>query len=707
MCKVTEKIEINGRELKLETGELAKQAGGSVVVSYGGTVVLAACCVLENKEDPGFFPLTVDYRERTYAAGKIPGGFFKREGRPQEKEIITSRLIDRPIRPLFPDGYFDEVQIILTVLSSDGENDSDIPAMIGGSCAAALSIAPVESPVGAVRIGKIKENYIINPTFKELEKSEFDLVIAGTDKAITMLEGEARESSEDDILKGIEIAEQEIKKIVELQKKVVDLVKPRKKVPPPVEVDESLAAKVTEHAEPKIIEVFRKALSKQERSESLKNIAEEEVNEFALDESGELNEEISKQVSKIIKGLEKTLLRRLVTEEGVRVDGRRPEELRPITCRVGVLPRTHGSAVFTKGETQSLAVATLGTGADQQIMDELAGEYKKNFMLHYNFPPFAVGEVRFLRGPGRREIGHGLLAEKALVPVMAEREQFPYTVRLVSDILESNGSSSMATVCAGSMALMDAGIPVKAAVAGVGMGIIENTILTDMLGDEDHAGDMDFKVAGTRTGITAIQMDIKVSGISQDVLRRALAQAKEARIKTIEELEKAISAPRKKLSEFAPKLTSININPDKIGALIGPGGKNINKIQDETGANIDIEEDGTVLISAKSGESLEQAEKLVHDYTDEIEPGKIYEGEAVKVTDFGVFVRVLPGKDGLVHISELAPYHVKKVEDVVKEGDRVKVKCIGVDDRGRVKLSRVEALSDEEKRKEKEEHSKE
>ncbi len=703
MSKITREIEIDGRKLVLETGELARQAGGAVKVSYGDTVVLAACCTAEAREGQSFFPLTVDYRERTYAAGKIPGGFFKREGRPQEKEIITSRLIDRPIRPLFPDGYVNEVQIIVTVLSSDGENDSDIPALVGASCATALSDAPFQGPVGAVRIGKVDGEYIVNPTFSQLESSTMNIIVAGKESAVTMLEGEAFEASETEILEAIEASRDAISKIVEAQKSIIDEVSPVKAGFTPPKIDDSLMTEVRELASGRITDTFKKALGKQERSSALKEIRQEIIDRF---ESGrtEDEEDRSSDIKEAFGKLEKEILRCLIRDEKLRVDGRKPDELRKITCSVGVLPRTHGSAIFTKEETQSLAVTTLGTGSDQQVMDELEGEYKKHFMLHYNFPPYSVGEARFLRGPGRREIGHGLLAEKAILPMLESKENFPYTIRLVSDILESNGSSSMATVCAGSMALMDAGVPLKSTVAGVGMGIIEDVILTDMVGDEDHSGDMDFKVAGSRNGVTAIQMDIKVEGISREVLERALEQARAARIRTIDELEKAIPASRTEFSPYAPQLATLQIKPDKIGSLIGPGGKHIKGIQEDTGADIDVEDDGTVIISAESKEDLERAEKLVRGYTDDVEPGTLYDGTVKKIMEFGAFVEVLPGKEGLVHISELAPYRVGKVTDILSEGDSVRVKCLEIDDRGRINLSRVAALTPEEVNEEKKEH---
>ncbi len=689
MEKIVEKIEVNGRELIIETGELARQAAGAVKVTYGGTVVLATCCASESKRNAGFFPLMVDYRERTYAAGKIPGGFFKREGRPQEKEIITSRLIDRPIRPLFPEGYQDEVQVMVTVLSIDGENDTDIPAMIGGSCAVSLSSVPFDGPVGAVRIGKIEDKFIINPTFQELEKSEIDLVIAGKESGIVMLEGKSSEVSEDTILGALDIAKAVIEKIVKFQQNIVKKAGKEKITFTPPEVDDELKNKIADFAASKMYEVFKGALSKAERSKKLGNIKEEVLGNFIEVEE---DEEKTAQINLIINKLEKELLRKLVIEEGIRVDGRKPDELRQISCSNGLLPRTHGSGLFTKGETQSLCVVTLGNNRDQQIMDALSGEYKKNFMLHYNFPPYSVGEVKPERGVGRREIGHGLLAEKAIAPFLPDKEKFPYTIRLVSDILESNGSSSMATICAGSIALMDAGVPMKDIVVGVGMGIIGDVVLTDMLGDEDYAGDMDFKVAGTKNGITAIQMDIKVSGISKEVLTRALHQAKNAGLGTLREIEKVISEPRESLSQYAPQMVNITIDPKKIGLLIGPGGKNIKSIQETTDAVIEVDDTGAVSISTCSKENLDKAVEMVTLCTTDAEAGKVYEGTVKNVLDFGAFVEILPGKEGLVHISELADYRVNKVTDILNVGDKVKVKCLGIDDRGKIKLSRSKAL---------------
>ncbi|MGM0567650.1 MAG: polyribonucleotide nucleotidyltransferase [Elusimicrobiota bacterium] len=700
MQRIKEKIEVNGRTLEIETGQLARQAQGAVKVSYGETVILATCCTDEARPGLNFFPLTVDYRERTYAAGKIPGGFFKREGRPQEKETITSRLIDRPLRPLFPDGYKKEVQVMVTVLSSDGENDADIPALIGASCATALTPAPFAGPVGAVRISSKDGNMIVNPTVTQLQESDCDFVVAGTSDAVVMLEGEANEVPEEEVIKSIEKAFSEIKRIVELQNTLLQKANPEKEEFVAPQSDEELENKVKEAAEEKITSLFKTATSKIERSRSLSKIKEEVLQEL-VDEESEDASDVKGAISEYFGQLKKEILRKLIKEEGLRVDGRKPDELRPIDCVSSLLPRTHGSGLFTKGETQALAAVTLGTMADMQIMDELSGEYKKSFMLHYNFPAFSVGEVKPNRGPGRREIGHGLLAEKALKKVFPSRDDFPYTIRVVSDILESNGSSSMASICAGTIALMDAGVKIESPVAGVGMGIIEGVILTDMLGDEDHAGDMDFKVAGTQKGVTAIQMDIKIEGISTQVLRDALNKAREARLKTLEAIQKEIAQPREELSPHAPGITIIKINPEKIGSLIGPGGKNIKKIQEDTGASIDIEDDGSVSISADNEEAMAETVKRVKGHTDEAKPGQIYIGTVKNIMNFGAFVEILPGQDGLVHISELAPYHVSQVTDVLNEGDEVRVKCIEIDERGRINLSRVQAMSEEEKEKEK------
>ncbi|MEA3506338.1 MAG: polyribonucleotide nucleotidyltransferase, partial [Elusimicrobiota bacterium] len=606
----------------------------------------------------------------------------------------------------FPEGYNDEVQVFISVLSSDGVNNSDIPAMIGGSCAVALSEAPMEGPIGAVRLGKIDGEFIVNPTFDQIDDSEFDIVVAGKEGTITMIEGEAYETSEEDVLKAIDTAEEYVARIVSLQNKIVGQAGKEKLLYEPAPIDEELAKKVRDEAAVAITEIFKSGLGKQERSSKLSELKEQVIEAVAEKdpETGEADKSAAGRIKTVFGKLEKELLRKMVTEDKLRVDGRKPEELRPITCKAGYLPRTHGSAVFTKGETQSLGVITLGTTSDQQIMDELEGEYKKHFMVHYNFLPFCVGEVRRYFGPKRREIGHGLLAERALYPALPTKEDFPYTIRLVSDILESNGSSSMATVCAGTLALLNGGIKMKAPVAGVGMGIIGDTILTDMLGDEDHAGDMDFKVAGTRDGITAIQMDIKISGITREVLREALDRAKTARLGTLDEIEKETPKASEDLSPWAPQLKTMEIKKSKIGAVIGPGGKNINRIQDESGTSVDIEDEGdkgVVTISAESKESLDEAVRMVKELTDEAEVGKIYEGTVQTVKDYGAFVEVIPGQDGLLHISAMAPYRVNKVTDILNEGDKVKVKCTKVDDKGKISLSRVEAMTEKELEEEK------
>lgn len=698
MKKIIEKLQLNGKDLVIETGEMAKQAHGAVKVTYGETVILATCCYAESRGSFGFFPLTVDYRERTYAAGKIPGGFFKREGRPSEKEIITSRLIDRPIRPLFPEGYNDEIQIMITVLSSDGENDPDIPAMIGASCALSLSGTPFCGPIGSVRIGMINGNYIINPTYEQIETSSMNLIVSGTRSGITMLEGESIEVSEDDILNGIEAAESEIKKIIEFQSKIVTNYGTKQIEFKTPEINEALKTEILGLAEERILKVFRNALSKKERSANLKEIKKDILEKLYVPETDD--EEKESEINSLFEKISKQLTRKLLKEENLRVDGRKPDELRPITCDISILPRTHGSGMFTKGETQALCVVTLGSKSDEQIMDALAGKYKKSFMLHYNFPSYSVGEVRPNRGPGRREIGHGLLAEKSLIPILPEKDDFPYTIRLVSDILESNGSSSMATVCSGTLALLDAGVPIKNPVAGIGMGIMDDVILTDIMGDEDHAGDMDFKVSGTKDGITSIQMDIKVESIDKKILIKALAQAKAARLQTLEKISEIIPKPREDISEHAPRISIITIDTKKIGLLIGPGGSNIKSIQEDTDSDINIDDNGTVTISAGSKENLDKAIDRIKGLTEDAEIGKIYNGTVKNILDFGAFVEILPGKEGLVHISEIAPHHVKKVTDVLHVGEKVKVKCIEIDDRGRINLSRKKALDETEKNKE-------
>jgi len=685
-------LELGGRTLTIETGKVAKQADGAVTVRYGDSMILATAVVApEVREEQDFFPLTVDYREKAYAAGKIPGGFFKREGRPSEKETLTSRLIDRPLRPLFPDEFLNEVQILVSVLSSDQENDGDILGIIGASAALAISKIPLSEPIGAVRIGRVNQEWVINPTHSQLEESDLNLVAAGTDDNIMMVEGGCAEISEPELLQALELAQREIKRIIEKINEMVKTCGQPKMEVKPEETNPELVKEVTELAKGQIDQANRRH-EKSERQEALDNVQEK-----VLEALKEKYPESEGKIVQILQKIEKELVRNMILKENLRTDGRKPEQIRPITCEIGVLPRTHGSALFTRGQTQSLVATTLGTKMDEQRIEDLLGESTKSFMLHYNFPPFSVGEVRPNRGPGRREIGHGALAERALEPVIPKDELFPYTIRIVADILESHGSSSMATVCGGSLALMDAGVPVKTSVAGIAMGLVKgdqkSVVLTDISGVEDHLGDMDFKVTGTRQGITAFQMDVKVEGIGLDILKQALEQARVARLEVLNTMEKTISAPRPELSVYAPRITSIKIKPEKIGEIIGTGGKIIRAIIEQSGAKIDIEDDGTVYIAATNPESADKAKQMIMKILEEPEMGKVYMGKVKKVTTFGAFVEILPGQEGLVHISELDFRRVHKVEDVVNVGDEVQVKVIGIEPDGKIRLSRKATLS--------------
>jgi len=709
---------IADRLLVIETGDLAKQAAGSALVRYGETVILATATVArEPKEGESFFPLTVDYRERTYAAGKIPGGFFKREGRPREKEVVTSRLIDRPLRPLFDKNFLNEVQVMITVLSSDQENDADVPSIIGGSCAVALSPVPFAGPIGAVRVGRIGEKFIINPTFAQLEESSLDLVIAGTRKTVTMCEGGGREVPEETLLEAIKLGHEVIIEIVELQEKLIkQFAKPkiglagrgelavdqelekelyrllpyadRKALPSNLE----LAVRVVQFCREKVEETLRIS-DKLQRESRIEEIVSEAINNFSQDYPEEEN-----AIRNTVDQIQRNYLRGIILNENIRLDGRKADEVRPISCAVGVLPRTHGSGLFTRGQTQALVTTTLGTGHDMQIMDELEREYKKRFMLHYNFPPFSTGDVKPDRGPGRREIGHGMLAERALSPVLPSDEEFPYTVRIVSDILESNGSSSMATVCGGTLSLMDAGVPITTPVAGVAMGLVKEgdhaVILTDIIGMEDFFGDMDFKIGGSRRGITAVQLDVKTDEITPEIMAKALEESRKARLFILDKMQEEIEAPRKQLSSLAPKILIIEINPDKIREVIGPGGKTVNKIQDETGAKLDIEHDGRITVTADTQEAANAAKEMVEYLTADVEVGKIYKGKVTRIKDFGAFVEILPGKEGLVHISQLADRRINKVSDVVKEGQEILVKCMEIDNEGRINLSHKAVLAE-------------
>jgi len=688
--------EIGGRRLLLQSGKVAKQANGSVWVQYGDTVVLATATLSDVEVPPqGFFPLTVEYREKAYAAGRIPGGFFKREGKPTESEVLSSRLIDRPIRPLFPKELHREVQVIVWVLSADRLNDPDILGIIGASAALLISDIPFFGPVGAARVGRVAGQFVLNPTYEELERSDMDLVVAGTAESILMVEGEAREVPEEEVLRALEFAhEYGIKPSVELQLELQQECGRPKIALEPAVVDEALLAAIRERAEEPLNQWLR-IPDKAQRKQLVQDLVERIVQELA-----ETFPESEQTVIEVVTEMQKAKMRRMILEERRRIDGRGLDELRPVTCEVGVLPRAHGSALFTRGQTQALAATTLGTKMDEQKMEELEGDFFKSYMLHYNFPPFSVGEVRPLRGPSRREIGHGSLAERALKPMIPAEEVFPYTIRVVSDILESNGSSSMATVCAGSLSLMDAGVPVKEAVAGIAMGLVHEDgqylILTDILGDEDHFGDMDFKVAGSKQGVTAVQMDLKIGGLPVEVMSRALQQAREARLQILDIMNATLPAPRPELSPYAPRIVTIHIGVDQIGLVIGPGGKTIREIIEKTGATVDIEDDGTVHIASTDPEACQRAKEMIEKITEVPEIGKVYIGRVKRITNFGAFVEISPGKEGLLHISELEHHRVRRVEDVLKVGDEIEVKLIGIDTNGKLDFSRKALLPKEE-----------
>jgi polyribonucleotide nucleotidyltransferase len=691
-------IEFAGRPLSLETGRLAKQSHGAVLAQYGDTIVLATVVsAYQSREKMDFLPLTVDYQERTFAAGKIPGGFFKREGRPSEKEILTSRLIDRAMRPLFPKGYDKETQIVVTVLSADRDNDPDMLSLIAASAALEVSDIPHNGPVAAVRMGRVDGKLVVNPLVSNLENSDISLVIAATTDSIVMLEGGAYVVDEETILEALFTAHEEMRAVFELQNQLKQLAgKPKREFTPKIIAPEVIAA-VKERVAGELEEAL-KISGKKERSTALYALSDRVVDELSArfpDRRHELAEAWDK--------VHRDRVRRAILEEDRRIDDRKSTEIRSLSAQVQVLPRAHGSAIFTRGETQALVAVTLGTSSDEQKIDALLGERYKKFMLHYNFPPFSTGEVKFLRGPSRREIGHGALAERALAPVLPGEADFPYTIRVVSEILESNGSSSMATVCGGSLALMDAGVPVKAAVAGIAMGLVKEgdqvRVLTDILGDEDHLGDMDFKVAGTSDGVTAIQMDNKVGGVTRDVMRQALHQARDARLFVLGVMQKAIDAPRKEVSAYAPRIVTLHIKPDKIRDVIGPGGKVIRGLVEETGCKIDIEDDGTVLIASADGVAMEKAIAAIEAITAEPEIGRIYHGKVRKIVDFGAFVEIMPGVDGLLHISQLAKERVRRVEDVVHEGDEVMVKVLDVDRSGKIRLSLREAQNELEQQK--------
>lgn len=684
-------VDFGGRPFSIETGKVAKQASGSVMVRYGETVVLVTA-VLSDKKREGldFVPLTVNYLEMTYAAGKIPGGFFKREGKPTDRETLISRFIDRPLRPLFPKGFPYETQVIATVLSADSDNDPAILGMIGASAALSFSHAPFAGPIAGAKVGRIDGEFVLNPTLEELDLSDIDLFVAGSEDAIIMVEGSAKEVREGEILEAILFGHRALKPVIEMQKEMKASlgVKPMEIDLP--QVEPRLLEKIESAIGEKLVDAYR-VPEKIKRRERMEEILQDvyEVAE-AKDEGAQY------LAKKAFEAIDRKLVRKMVLEKRERIDGRGFADIRPISCEVGILPRTHGSALFTRGETQVLAVVTFGTSEDEQKINSLMGETYKSFMLHYNFPPFCVGEVSPLRSPSRREIGHGALAERALLPVLPSNERFPYTIRIVSEVLESNGSSSMATVCGASLSLMDAGVPIKAPVAGIAMGLIldgeQRAILSDILGDEDHLGDMDFKVAGTREGVTAIQMDIKIGGIGRDVLEDVLRQARDGRLYILDRMRETIAEPRKTLSPHAPRIVTLQVKQEKIREIIGPGGKTIRSIVDQTGVKVDVEDSGQVRLASPNYDSIEKAIQMIKALTQEVEVGALYTGKVRKILGFGAIVEIFPGTDGLIHISQLAEGHVKAVSDILKEGDEVVVKVIDIDPQGRIRLSRKLAL---------------
>ena len=691
-----------GRDVSVKTNYLAGQADGSAVVTYGDTVVLVTAVSLKTKrEGLDFLPLTVDYQEKTFAAGKIPGGFFKREGRLNEKEILTSRIIDRSIRPLFPEGYFYEIQVIATVLSVDNENDSDIAAMLGTSVAIGISDIPFKGPIAGVRMGKLDGKLMCNPSTEEMDESDLDLFLVGRkvpsadgkrdfDINLIMLEGGANEIPEDEILEAISFGLESMRPAIELQDRICQAVGKVKRAAEPVEIGEDLRQRVRDVVYGGLKDAYLEG-RKLERYAKIGEVKKKMVEELSSDDAG-----LDPQAKTVFEELEREIIRDMILVDKQRIDGRSSRDIRTITSEVGILPRAHGSGLFTRGETQALVALTLGTSSDEQRLDFIGGEESRTFMLHYNFPPFSVGEAKFLRGAGRREIGHGALARKALLPLLPSHEEFPYTIRLVSEILSSNGSSSMATVCGGCLALMDGGVPIKDTVAGIAMGLLkegdEVVILSDILGDEDHAGDMDFKVCGTKKGITALQMDIKVDRLEENILKDALYQAKEGREFIIGKVNETMATPREGLSMYAPRITTMTVKQEKIRDVIGSGGKNIRGIISETGVSMNVDDDGTVTIASSDAQASERAVAMVKALTEEPEIGRIYEGTVKKVLDFGAFVEILPGTDGLVHISQLDNKRVEKVTDVLNEGDTVRVKVIDIDRSGKIRLSRKDAL---------------
>ena len=692
-------IEVAGRPFKVETGKLAKQTNAAVVMRYGDTTVLVTAAMSDPREGIDFFPLMVNYEEREYAIGKIPGSITRREGKPRDVATLAARLIDRPLRPLFPEGFRNDVQIICTVLSVDSDCEPDVLAMNGASAALMLSDIPFAGPVAAVKVGLVDGELILNPGEEDREKSLMDLVVAGSKDAVLMVEAGANEVPEETMTEAIEFAHEEIKKLVAFQEEIAAEAGKEKAEYELLETDAELEAEVREYATAKLDEALR-TFEKVSRNTKVDAVKDETREYFAekYNEDEDKDEKV-KQVGRILDDITKELVRKMITEEGVRPDGRTPEEIRPIWCEVGVIPRVHGSGVFTRGQTQVMSIVTLGAISDEQILFGLGEDETKRYMHHYNFPPFCVGETGPLRSPGRREIGHGALGERALLPMIPSQEEFPYTIRVVSEVLESNGSSSQASICGSTLALMDAGVQIKAPVAGIAMGLIKEedkvSILSDIQGLEDFYGDMDFKVAGTEKGITAIQMDIKIGGISKDILTRALEQARVGRLYILEQMLKVIDKPRPELSPNAPLMSTMKIDPDKIRFVIGPGGKTINGIIDQTGVTIDIDDDGTVFIMADSREAGEKAQKMIYDLTRDVVVGEIYEGVVKRIMNFGAFVEFLPGKEGLVHISQLADHHVNKVEDVVSIGDRITVKVTEIDRQGRINLSRKEVLKEQ------------
>ena len=680
-------IELSGKKFSIETGRVARQAHGSCWVRLNDTIIMATVVgAKEAKEEADFFPLSVDYREKAYAAGKIPGGYFKREGRPSENEILISRLIDRAIRPLFADEYLNEVQVMVSALSADKENDPDVHGITGASMALLLSDIPWAGPVAGVRVGRVRGQFIANPTHAEIEQSDMDVVMAASEDSIMMVEGEAQEISETDMVAALHFGHDVARQLIGLQKAVAaEMAKPKREVTP-MALPAGLEARVNTMATEKLRQLFQEP-EKQKRNDGLKLLRDTTIAELQTEFP-----ESEVAIKELFYKIEKQLMRDMIITANRRLDGRRPEDIRDITCEIAVLPRVHGSSLFTRGQTQSLGVVTLGTKVDEQKMDELEGEYYKSYMLHYNFPPFSVGEIKPFRGPGRREIGHGNLAERALKAVMPNESVFPYTVRVVSEIFESNGSSSMATVCSGSLALMDAGVPIKDAVAGIAMGLIKErdktVVLTDILGDEDHLGDMDFKVAGTMKGVTAFQMDIKIEGLSQALMAEALERARVARLHILNIMNGALAKPRPEISQYAPRIVSIKIPVDSIGLVIGPGGKSIRDIIERTGATIDIADDGTVTLASVDPNSVSMAKDIIEGMVAEPEVGKIYKGTVKGIKEFGAFIEIMPGREGLLHISEIEHRRLNRVEEVLKMGDQVEVKLLEIADGGKLKLSR-------------------